>query len=239
MPRVVIAAALLLAACGPTTPATVPLGVRLRPVVVDGEPIVWATATVAMRAMRLRPCDAPDEVARWPDVPEASTTFPARVAPRPATVGFSDPVPSGDGGRRPRIPVGPWCHLDILSEGGLVAEGHLGDEGPTVSLDLDLPDLFTPFEVTFAGVELVDDDGTVRLDVRDLVLELGTALWLDSVRLELSSGADVVVGPDDAGATGIATALVAGAALYVDPDGDGAIDETTRDDDRLIGLVAP
>ncbi|MCB9682983.1 MAG: hypothetical protein H6733_16070 [Alphaproteobacteria bacterium] len=224
--------------CRPASPDTVSFAVRLRPVTLGEEVVSFSDATFDLRVFRLRPCPVPDERLDWPGVPEDVETFPGVATPYPQSVGFTDPVDLV-ARARPRIPVGPWCQLDVVVDGPLTVTATLPSTGGAVTFTTTLPDVGTPFDVTFAQLESLDgSNGTATVTVTPLVVELGTALWLSSVSDRLLAGEVFTLAEDDADVGPLQAALVVGAAMYRDPDRSGTLSDTERDEDRVTGLLA-
>ena len=68
-----------------------------------------------------------------------------------------------------------------------------------------------------------------------VIAELGDASWLAALAEVPGPGELVQVEPGDAGYDAIRTALIAGAALYADLDGDGVLDP----DERATAEIGP
>jgi hypothetical protein len=229
----------LLPGCGNDDLADeVDLSVRLRDTTVDGRAVTWDLGTWAVRVVRLRPCPSPPIVLDWPGpIPEAVRTLPDVPKPQPWSVGFDAPIPVVPPAAA-SIRIGPWCELDLVTRGTLSVVGHVEDGGELV-IDVELPSLGAVATTAFARPEVVtrtvDGAEESRITVRALIAELGDASWLAALAEVPGPGELVQVEPGDAGYDAIRTALIAGAALYADLDGDGVLDP----DERATAEIGP
>ena len=215
------------------------MAVRVRTPADASAAVTWSTASVPVRALRLRPCAREDVTTTWPGVDADDTTWPGLAYPRPFTVGLSSDV-SMLAPFALRIPLGTWCGLDVLLRGPAVLEGEAADTGAPVSLQIDLPDLTLPFEVSFGDLATeVASDGTgrTRQVVYPVILELGTSFWTFGIAEDLAAGVAVDVGPGDTAHDLLRGALLVGAALYRDVDQDRELSDQERTEQRLSGLV--
>lgn len=214
---------MLAIACGPPDePRQVRLAVRLAPTGVQGDEVDWEEARLGAQALRVQPC---------PGAPGALSL------PIPWTTGLEGNLGLLDA-LRPRIPVGPWCGLDLLVTGPLVLAGTLGTGGAAVALRLDLPDLGTAEDVRLAEIEITrspTEAGGVdtRAEAVPLLIELGAPAWLEGVARPEAG----VIEPGSEGYTPALEALLQGTALYRDVDRDGLLSEAERDAGPISALT--
>ena len=110
------------------------------------------------------------------------------------------------------IPEGTWCGLRLETGGPsrLVADA---DGGGRVEMTLDL----LRFDLEAAESEGVDHDASAW------VLDLGGEDWTTAASLGVDGGENLVIGTRDPLSGELATALMAGTALYADEDRDGEV----------------
>lgn len=210
---------LALAGCGPPEAAKpLRVAIRLHPAEVDGQRVQWSAAAAGVRAIRVQPCDT------------EATTVDGLVLPAPWTTGTGAGVDLLDP-RRQRVPVGPWCGLDLVVPGPLVAVGRRGVDGPGIQLRVELADLSVLEDVVLGAIELTERPteagGTeTRAEAVPLVVELGGDGWLSALD---GLASDALVEPDAPIHDAIRDALIAGSSLWRDVDRDGEVGDEERD----------
>jgi hypothetical protein len=218
------ALAAILAACGPPEAAKpLRVAVRLHPAAVDGRTVRWSEAVAGIRAIRVQPCAS------------QATTVDGLVLPAPWTTGTGTGVDLLDP-RRERVPVGPWCGLDLVVPGPLVAVGRVGSDGPTISLRVALADLAVVEDVVLGAIEVTETPAAsggidTRAEAVPLVVELGGVGWTSALD---GLAADVVVEPGLPAHDALRDALLTGSSVWRDADRDGQV----GDDERAEGPVA-
>ncbi len=217
-----------LAACVPETgPRQLAVAIRLHPGVLGGEPVRWDSAVWGVRALRVQPC---------PTDPPFDPGDTDSELPRPQawTTGLGSGVSLLDVRRR-RIPVGPWCGFDLLTEGPLVAKGEAGDAGRSVQVEVDVPDLVAEITAPIGEVVITQSPteagGTeTRAEAVPWVLELGGPDWLAGA----NNAGDVDVKPGSSAHDALRNALISDAALYLDVDRSADL----SDEERAAGPIA-
>ncbi len=217
-----------LAGCVPESgPRQLAVAIRLHPSLLGGEAVRWDAVTWGVRVLRVQPC---------PTDPPFDPGDTDSELPRPQawTTGLGSGVSLIDGRRR-RIPVGPWCGFDLLTEGPVVAKGEVGAAGRKVSVEVDVPDLVADVPAPLGEVVITqrptEAGGTqTRAEAVPWVLELGGPDWLAGA----DDGGDVDVEPGAGAHDALRDALVAGAALYLDVDRSADL----SDEERAAGPIA-
>ncbi len=212
------------------------------------ETLTWDTLELGVRAVRFRPCAPRDDQLDWPGLPPevgvvprvgappGTVANPRKGVPQPWIVGLDNPyntlLPP-----RVRAPLGPWCALDLVMQGGLVGHGALPD-GTTIDLDLSFPDLGLPGDVEF-GADSGETTGKANKTpvVVPVILDFGAPEWLASVQPALDAGQDVSIGPDSAEHDALVAALLSDAGLYSDLDANGQLSDDERAGARLSDLT--
>lgn len=238
--RARLAVLLLGVACGPPEgPRQLRLALRLHPATLGGEVVRWEDARLAARAVRVQPCPVDEGQLDGPGHDEEAATDPGLALPRPWTTGLGRGVSLLDA-KRQRIPVGPWCGLDLVVDGPLIAVGRRVDDDADVELRVELPDLTLDAAGAFGAVEITSTPTEaggvdVRAEAVPLVLELGGEGWLEAAG---DPGGDLLVEPDEVGHDALRDALVAGSTLRLDPDRDGVLSDAERTLDAVGTLGA-
>lgn len=212
------------------------------------ESIAWDTLEIGARAVRFRPCATRDDQLDWPGLPPevgvvprvgappGTVANPRKGAPQPWIVGLDNPYNTLSP-VRVRAPLGPWCQLDLVMQGGLVGHGTLAD-GTAIDLDLTFPDLGLPGDVEFgADSGETTGKGNKTPVVVPVIVDFGVPEWLAAVQSVLEAGQDVTVGPDSPERDALVEALLSDAALYADADADGQLSDSEREGSRLSDLT--
>lgn len=117
------------------------------------------------------------------------------------------------------VPGGRWCALTLHLGGPLRLDAARDPADPSSGV------LRAELDVERVAVEL----DAVWIDGPDLILELGHHEWLDPEDVGgLPDGAVVEIGPGDPEHDALAGRVADGSALFVDQDGDGALDGDER-----------
>lgn len=212
------------------------------------ESLTWDTLELGVRAVRFRPCAPRDDQLDWPGLPPevgvvprvgsppGTVANPRKGVPQPWIVGLDNPYDTL-ALARVRAPLGPWCQLDLVMQGGLVGHGALED-GTTVDLDLTLPDLGLPAEVEFgADTGETTGKGNRTPVVVPVLLDFGAPEWLATLQPALLAGQDVAIDATSPEHDALVDALLSDAALYSDLDANGQLSDDERVDGRLSDLT--
>jgi hypothetical protein len=122
-------------------------------------------------------------------------------------------------------PGGENCGAQLIGDGYLYVTGQTTGTG----------DLFTAYLQTDGQLEVATNYGFF-VDGQDFVLELGGPGWMDEATLDLQFSGEEIFETDPRAMT-LADRIIEDIALFEDPDGDGQVSDTERDDGAVASAA--